>query len=150
MTADQIQLAQENLLQAAARGDVLRMRSALVAGAALDGQRHGMGDTALLLAVAMGQESAVVFLLDGGANPDIQNATGRTALHEATFLNSPNIWNHLVKAGARTDIVSVDRHTPLTLKDSLAFGASMVTYAQEQAQQAMGQRSGDRDNSRGR
>jgi ankyrin repeat protein len=109
-----------------------------------------MGDTALLLAVAMGQESAVAFLLDGGANPDIQNATGRAALHEAAFLNTPDIWNRLVQAGARTDIVSVDRHTPLTLKDSLAFGASMLAYSQEKAQQAMGQRSGARDNSRGR
>jgi ankyrin repeat protein len=146
MTADQIQLAQENLLQAAARGDVLRMKSALVAGATLDGQRHGMGDTALLLAVAMGQESAVVFLLDGGANPDIQNATGRTALHEAAFLKTPAVWNLLIDNGASKAIVSHDRHTPVTLRDALQFGQEMVAYSQQQGKRVLGKP----DTSRGR
>ena len=149
MTAEQIEQAQAKLFQAAARGDVLEMRSALVAGAKLDAVRPGIGDTALNLAAAMGQEQSVIFLLDAGADPDIQNGSGRTALHEAAFLKTPAIWNRLIDAEARTDIVSVNGQTPLTLRDTLAFGPAMAQYSWEQGQQAMGQ-SRDRDMSRGR
>jgi len=149
MTPEQQQHAQEKLFQATARGDVLEMKSALVSGAILDAQRPGIGDTALNLAAAMGQEQAVIFLLDAGADPDIQNESGRTALHEAAFLKTPTIFERLIDAGARTDIVSVNGHTPLTLCDALAFGPSMVQYSWEHGQQALGQ-SRDRDMSHGR
>lgn len=140
MTPEQIAHAQAKLFQAAARGDVLEMRSALVAGAKLDATRPGIGDTALNLAAAMGQEQSVIFLLEAGADPDVPNRSGRTALHEAAFLKTPAIWNLLVDAGARTDIVSVNGQTPLTLRDTLAFGSAMVEFSQEQGQRAMGQR----------
>ncbi|KRE90846.1 hypothetical protein ASG87_01535 [Frateuria sp. Soil773] len=149
MTAEQIEQAQAKLFQAAARGDVLQMRSALVAGAKLDAPRAGIGDTALNLAAAMGQEQSVVFLLEAGADPDMQNSSGRTALHEAAFLKTPAIWNRLIDAGASTDIVSVNGQTPISLRDTLAFGAAMVEYSQEQGQQAMGQPR-ERELSRGR
>jgi len=146
MTADQIALAQETLLQAAARGDIQRMKSALVAGAVLDAKRHGAGDTALMLAVAMGHEKAAVFLLEAGADPDIRNAVGRTSLHEAAFLKTPAIWNELIDHGADKTIVSVDRHTPVTLRNSLHFGPEMVSHSQQQGQRALG----EPDTSRGR
>jgi hypothetical protein len=147
MTADQIALSQENLLQGSARGDVLRMKSALVAGAVLDGQRHGAGDTALLLAVSMGQEKAVAWLLEeAGANPDIQNTVGRTALHESAFLKTPAVWNLLIDNGASKAIVSNDRHTPVTLRDALHFGQEMVAHSKQQGQRALG----ELDTSRGR
>lgn len=149
MTPEQIEKAQAKLFQAAARGDVLEMKSALVAGAVLDAKRPGIGDTALNLAAAMGQENSVIFLLSAGADPDILNGSGRTALHEAAFLKTPAIWNHLIQASARTDIVSVNGQTPLTLRDALAFGPAMAQYSWEQGQQALG-KNRDRDMSMGR
>lgn len=91
----------ELLHEAAARGDVSRVRSVLrmynVAINAVDAD----GRTALMLAVLHGQEAVVRELLGRGADPNIADTTGRTPLEVARDRNELSIFDVLLQAGAR-------------------------------------------------
>jgi Ankyrin repeats (3 copies) len=89
------------LLQAAARGDVARVRSLVQMNAASINARDTRGRTALLLAVLHRHESVVRALLQGGADPNIGDADGRTPLAVARDQNQLPVAEALLQAGAR-------------------------------------------------
>jgi hypothetical protein len=89
------------LHEAAAQGDVARVRSLLQQHAALIDGRDADGRTALLLAVLQRHEPVVRELLQQGADPNIGDAAGHTPLSAARRQHSPAIVDALLQAGAR-------------------------------------------------
>jgi ankyrin repeat protein len=68
------------LHDAAWRGDVEEIRRIVRSGADID-WRDSIGETALFGAAAWGHVDAVKLLLELGAEPNLQEATGYTPLH---------------------------------------------------------------------
>ena len=62
-----------------------------------------------------GQSKAIQILLDAGADPDIQNEHGRTALHGAAALGRSEVVQILVDAGADPDIKDNNGETALVI-----------------------------------
>jgi len=89
------------LLEAAARGDVARVRALVQMNAASINSRDTSGRTALLLAVLHRHESVVRALLEGGADPNISDADGRTPLAVARDQYELPVTEALLRAGAR-------------------------------------------------
>ena len=73
----------KSLLQAAADGDIDKVKSLLSEGADVN-VRGAYGQTALHNAVVKGHRSIVRLLMDKGANIDAMDDAGRTPLHYAT------------------------------------------------------------------
>lgn len=130
----------QRLHYATAHGDLDGMREALANGANVDFRSLHMQDTPLHVAIMSKSVDAVHLLLDAGAELNIPNRDGRTALHEAafTYQKQPEVWQALVERGARTDIPDNDRQTPQQLRDTLTFGPAMIALAKEQGDRAMG------------
>lgn len=125
---------------ATAMGNLDGMREALANGAGVNFQSLHMQDTPLHVAIMAKSVDAVHLLLDAGAELNVPNRDGRTALHEAAFTyeKQPEIWRALVERGARTDIPDNDRQTPMQLRDTLVYGPAMLALAKEQGDRAMG------------
>jgi ankyrin repeat protein len=69
-----------------------------------------------MLAAAAGQTKAVVLLLQRGADPNIRDFFGETALTLSLQRNRDNIPGILVKHGADVNVVVAhDESTPLTI-----------------------------------
>ena len=66
------------------------------AGADLDFQRDGKGDTPLIGAASLGAEDIGLRLLDAGANPAVRGLFGETALHWAALLGEERLAKRLV------------------------------------------------------
>jgi ankyrin repeat protein len=82
------------------QGRELPLLDALIeAGADLDFQRDGKGDTPLIGAASLGAEEAGLRLLDAGARPDLRGLFGETALHWAALLGEDRLAARLI-AGA--------------------------------------------------
>lgn len=86
--------------QAAASGDLLRVRAQLDQGAGLEA-RDVHGRTALMLAVLNGHAAVVEELLGRGADPNTVDFDGLTPLRAATAGRQPTIAQALRRAGAR-------------------------------------------------
>ncbi|MGI8732299.1 MAG: TonB family protein [Pyrinomonadaceae bacterium] len=71
------------LTRAASDGDVQAVNSQLAAGADVNATNQG-GQTALMLAALMGNLELVACLLEAGANPQLQDRLGLTALEWST------------------------------------------------------------------
>jgi ankyrin repeat protein len=67
------------LFDAARRGDVARLQAQLAAGVNINAQ-NPKGFTALVLASYDDHLDAAKFLLEAGADPNLQDVTGNTAL----------------------------------------------------------------------
>jgi hypothetical protein len=89
------------LQQAAARGDVMRVRSLLQMESISIDARDASGRTALLLAVLHRHEEVARALLERGADPNIADADGRTPLAVARDQNQGPMVEALLQAGAR-------------------------------------------------
>lgn len=74
--------------------------------------RDADGRTALMLAALADDEAAVKAILDRGADPNLQDSRGDTALLLAAEHGSA-IVRSLVEAGARVDLASAEGRTPL-------------------------------------
>ncbi|MDR2934106.1 MAG: ankyrin repeat domain-containing protein [Rickettsiales bacterium] len=70
------------------------------------------GWTPLMIAAAEGHEEIVDILVEHKANPNAQNAFGRTALQYATRYNFYSIAESLLKAGANPNIKSNETPQP--------------------------------------
>ena len=74
------------------------------------------GSTPLLGAVAWSKFGAAEELLAAGANPDFQDAQGRTALHlMIKKASAPEHFEMFVRAGARGDLADRDGRTAAEL-----------------------------------
>lgn len=102
----------EELLQAAARGDVQELSQLLQAGADAT-YIASDGDTVLNHAVRKGCIQCVQLLLDHGADVNAQGVIGRTALTVALRTGTEQIIPALVQAGADVAISDDERLAPL-------------------------------------
>ena len=71
--------------------------------------------TPMLAAALNGHIDVVKVLLDGGANPDISDNEGSTALHIAVLEGHFDVVKVLLDGGADPDIVNEDGNTPLLI-----------------------------------
>jgi Ankyrin repeats (3 copies) len=79
------------------RGRELPLVDGLIeAGADLDFQRDGRGDTPLIGAASLGAEEVGIRLLDAGARPELRGASGETALHWAALLGEDRLAERLI------------------------------------------------------
>ena len=120
------------LLFAAQQGNVASGRALLQAGADADERRTTDRMTALMVSAASGSQEFVVLLMEGGANPQLVDESGFTALHYAAFDKRPGLAKALLDHGAHpndrttkdsrkntTSGVSLEGATPLFLAASL-------------------------------
>ena len=114
----------ERLLLAAARGDIAELRTALdSAGAELDHQAPGTGETALLAACRAGAHEAVGELLARGADAYLYAADGATPMLLAARAGSAACLRLLNAAGADAFALAPDTlRTPLL--EAAAAGAA--------------------------
>jgi uncharacterized protein len=81
------------------KGDELPLMEALIrAGANLDFQRSGKGDTPLIGAASLGAEGIGLRLLEAGARPELRGLFGETALHWAALLGEDRLAARLITA----------------------------------------------------
>ena len=79
------------------RGAALPLIDALIqAGADLDFQRDGKGDTPLIGAASLLAEDVGIRLLEAGANPRLRGIFGETALHWAALLGEDRLARKLI------------------------------------------------------
>ena len=98
---------------AAERGDLHTVEQLILRRICIDRQNH-LGITALHLAVRENHAAIVGMLLSFGANPNIQNRDGYTALHGATRgATNKIIVEMLLKSGANPNIQSTGGNTAL-------------------------------------
>jgi len=81
---------QEEFFKWAKKGDVQEIERHLTAGALLEGKNED-GYTALIYAAYYGQEPAVRFLIEKGADPCAEDEKGNTALLGAIFKGNPEV-----------------------------------------------------------
>jgi hypothetical protein len=80
------------------KGRELPLIDALVqAGANLDFQKDGKGDTPLIGAASLAAEDVGLKLLDAGANPKLRGLFGETALHWAALLGEDRLAARLIE-----------------------------------------------------
>jgi len=80
------------------KGKELPLVEALVqAGADLDFQKNGRGDTPLIGAASLGAEDVGIKLLDAGARPGPRGLFGETALHWSALLGQDRLAARLIE-----------------------------------------------------
>ena len=77
------------------------------------------GNTALMAAASYNHLDAVIALLEGGADPNIQNSFGNTALIKAARNNRLDAVTALLERGADPNIQNNRDHTAYTVTNSL-------------------------------
>lgn len=93
---------QQQLLEAAARGDLEQVKESLSQGADVNGQ-DAEKRSALMLAGFDGHTEVVAHLLDNGANTELVDANGRTALMFASSGPFPQTVKLLLEKGANAN-----------------------------------------------
>lgn len=103
------------LFEAAAVGDVERVRALLSVRGSRAGEYAPDGFTPLHLAAYFGREDAVAMLLEAGASVDAmtRNAMANRPLHAAAAGNHNGVARLLVEAGADVDARQAGGHTAL-------------------------------------
>ena len=102
----------EQLLNAAPRGNLRMIASLLSAGADIEAAGQ-FGDTALIAAARNGHTAVVEYLLLNNANKDSANQFGNTALILATYNGHTTVMAQLIAAGANKDAADQWGHTAL-------------------------------------
>ena len=98
--------------RAAADGNVRNMRLLRMAGVNIDSR--GSNSTPLFLAAGEGRLDAVRYLLDQGADVNVRDDRGRTALTEAAFYGNASVMKELILRGADVNAFS-DEGTALDI-----------------------------------
>jgi beta-lactamase regulating signal transducer with metallopeptidase domain len=109
-----LELFREEVIRAAARGDVRRLGDYLDRGADINTSFGGDG-TVLLIAAKYGQMDAVRYLLDRGADPNVPSPGDGNPLIAASASGETEIVDLLLRRGARIDeVVSGDENALIT------------------------------------
>lgn len=105
--------AAKDVFQAVLDEDIQNLRFFFTDGASPD-MRNENGMTLLHVAVNAGKQKSVRFLLDAGADPDLNGGpAGYTALHFAAYKNRPAIAQMLIDDGANLEKTDSQFMTPL-------------------------------------
>ncbi|VDP13803.1 unnamed protein product [Heligmosomoides polygyrus] len=84
--------------------------------------RDGAGDTLLHLACRSGSMDAIrVAIAAGCDDANMQNAVGRTALHEVAYLGDPNLLKVMFKLHANANVLDKDDKTPVHVAAERGF-----------------------------
>lgn len=118
--------ARQDLGEAAASGDVGRVRSQLDAGAAIDAP-GGRGMTALHRAASEGQDAVVALLLERGASIQARDARGWLPIHYAAQRGAVVVIERLLKAGTDVNAPAGAGFRPLHLA-AIDGRAAAVTW----------------------
>jgi len=96
--------------------------------------KDGDGNTGLIIAISRGDEPWTGFLLNKGADPNLQGKGGDTPLIAAARAGFETAVDWLVKMGARVDaanrmgetplIIAVQQHEPAIVRELLNAGAN--------------------------
>jgi len=73
------------------------------------------GETALHISVKAHNDNWVGFLLNKGANTEIKDRDGNTALHDAALVGDPTALSYLISMKARVNATNNSGETPLIL-----------------------------------
>jgi ankyrin repeat protein len=115
----------DRLLGACATGNLSEIKKCLSQGADVNYKSHSLdASTPLIWAVRERQERAVTLLLESGADPNIPNGEGKTALFFAFDYrdNDSNIITSLILSGANTEeYKSLFESLPKSNPNRLAF-----------------------------
>jgi ankyrin repeat protein len=111
------------LMNALRAGDLQNFKT-MAAEAKVGGLKGPGGSTPLMFAVLYADVAAVKLLLDGGADPNIKNDAGATALTWA--VNDLEKTRLLVDRGADVNTKSEDHRTPLIIASGLPGAAPVV------------------------
>jgi cytohesin len=108
--------AARDIIKAAKKGDVTKVKELLAGDAELVHVRDNDGSTALHCAVWKGHQEIVACLLNAGADVNAQNSNnhwGTTPLHAAAHANQVAIAQLLIKHGADLHAQDFNGKTPL-------------------------------------
>lgn len=107
----QIRDSSQGLLNAVSSGDLDRVEAILDDGASANARdRNG---SALTIAAERGDLSMVRLLVERGANPDVENASGYTALARAVESGNSDMTRILIRAGASPNLAPESGILPL-------------------------------------
>ncbi|MBA3954483.1 ankyrin repeat domain-containing protein [Candidatus Dependentiae bacterium] len=114
----------EELIKAAQKGNVAKLKAALDRGASVN-EVDSEGCTALHWALINRYAEIVELLISAGADSDIQDVYGKNGIHLAIqYANSMNVFKSVLKAASQDglDATDVAGRTPLhcAIKDGLA------------------------------
>ena len=98
---------------AAGRGDSLRVLAWLDSGGHVDARGGRALATMIMKASARGHTALVEQLIQRGANVNLQDEQGSTALHAAAFMGDQPTVVVLLEAGARSQLGNMDGETAL-------------------------------------
>ncbi|XP_073228587.1 protein fem-1 homolog B-like [Porites lutea] len=120
------------LFVAAVYGNIEILRCLLENGADINAVLHFDQNyyTPLMMAINYNHSDAVIFLIDQGADVNLQTKTGATALHHAvwTFETSLEIVSSLIKNGADVNARGgINKWTPLMMATERSY-CRMVTF----------------------
>ena len=119
--------AEDDVWQAAKRGDVAALERHVEAGASLDAPEPSSSTTPLAWTALHGHLAAATWLLDNGAEVNALNADGSTALHSAAFMGRAEIVRLMLEHGA--DPHAKHPNGALPLHSSLADAGTTEYYA---------------------
>jgi len=118
------------LLIAATTGDTSLIRELVYAGAYIDTQTFGDGNSALIYSILNDKESALISLLNFGADPDLRNYYGESPLHVAIKEQKLSAAEILIKYNANINTQDFNGATPLHYAALYGFfyEADMLLY----------------------
>ena len=82
----------------------------------------------IILAAMYGRSELVANLLDRGADPNIQDKDGLTALHEAARLGRLRLCKMVIRAGAKLQLRNDDGERPIDLTDHFITEGNFEKY----------------------
>jgi ankyrin repeat protein len=109
--------ADNDLLDAAGKGDTAQVESLLDKGANVNGQSN-TGVSALMLAAGVGNEEMLRALLNKGADVNLKSPGGYTALMAAALNGHPHIVKVLIERGANVNAQDIGKQTALKMAQS--------------------------------
>lgn len=104
-----------NLVGLLDRNDTAAFRSHIQTINDANSAREDNNKTVLMYAVWVGNEDAVKYLIEKGANVNAQDIGGATALHLAAWKGFTPIALYLIDKGASTTAISKEGMTPLDI-----------------------------------
>ncbi len=102
-----------SIWQAAMTGNTAAVRQHIDAGADLNAQEDVGGSTPLILTAIFGHPEVAKLLIDAGADLELRNHSGGTAIHLASFFCQPAVVELLLQAGADPNKTNNQNLTPL-------------------------------------